>query len=77
MTACGRLCCKTIFTTKLSNIDSRTGRGAQDRFKTSLLGRTDVAMRASPAHRSSRKSASVPHETQRPETHGSYPLKIR
>jgi hypothetical protein len=48
MTACGRLCCKTIFTTKLSNIDSRTGRGAQDRFKTSLLGRTDVAMRASP-----------------------------
>jgi hypothetical protein len=24
-----------------------------------------------------RKSASVPHETQRPEMHGSYPLEIR
>jgi hypothetical protein len=29
-----RLGCKTIFTTKLSNIDSRTNTGAQRRFKT-------------------------------------------
>jgi hypothetical protein len=32
----GKLCCKTIFATKLSNIDSRTSTGAQHRFKTVL-----------------------------------------
>src|SRR5262249_61185524 len=29
-----RMCCKTVFTTKLSNIDSRTSTSAQYRFKT-------------------------------------------
>jgi hypothetical protein len=32
------MCCKTIFTTKLSNIDSGTSAGAQHRFKV-LFGR--------------------------------------
>jgi hypothetical protein len=30
----GGMCCKTIFTTEMSNIDSRMGTSAQYRFKT-------------------------------------------
>jgi hypothetical protein len=30
------MCCKTIFTTRMSNIDSRTSTGAQRRFKNTV-----------------------------------------
>jgi hypothetical protein len=36
----GGMCCKTIFTTKLSNIDLRTSAGAQHRFNV-VFGRSD------------------------------------
>ena len=33
---CPRMCCKTIFTTRMSNIDSRTSTSAQRRFKNTV-----------------------------------------